>query len=142
VRKAIEVQPGAAQIFSQLAIVQIPCGIAAMAVELALHESDPFWGTYALALSEFAAGNRAGADEALAALTRDWADSGALQIARVHALRLEPEKRFEWFDHAYATRDSGLTGHAVCAVRGCVPNRSAICSDVREGRVAAPDETG
>jgi len=110
VRKAIEVQPGAAQNYSQLAIVQILRGNAASAVELSRQESDRFWRTYALALSEFAAGNRAVADEALEALTREWADSGAFQIASVHALRKEPEKMFEWFDHAYATRDSGLTG--------------------------------
>ena len=108
-RKAIALQPQSAVNYSQLAIIQILRGKPAEAVELAKQETDPFWRTYALALACFAHGDRAEADAELKKLIDKDADDGGSQIAQVYALRKEPDKMFEWLDHAWATHDSGVT---------------------------------
>jgi hypothetical protein len=60
-------------------------------------------------LAEFANGNRVEADAALKKLIDENADGGGSQIAEVYALRKEPEKMFEWLEHAWSTHDSGAT---------------------------------
>ena len=79
------------------------------AVELAKQETDPSWRTYTLALAHFANGDRAEADAALKKLIDENADDAGTQIASVYALRKEPEKMFEWLEHAWATHDPGAT---------------------------------
>jgi len=108
VGKAIELQPQGAQNYYYLAILQILRGNPSAAVQLAKQETDPFWRTYALALAEFAYGNRTGADAALKKLIDENADDGGSQIAQVYALRKEPEKMFEWLEHAWTTHDRGV----------------------------------
>ena len=78
------------------------------AVELAKQETDPFWRTYALALAQFANGERAEADAALKKLIAEDADDSGNQIASLYALRKEPEKMFEWLEHAWTTHDAGV----------------------------------
>jgi TolB-like protein/Flp pilus assembly protein TadD len=107
-RKAVELQPQAAQTYTQLAIIQILRGNSRAAVELAKQETDPFWRTYALALAQFANSDRAEADAALKKLIDEDADDAGVQIAQVYALRKEPEKMFEWLEHAWATHDLGV----------------------------------
>src|SRR5207237_6271966 len=106
--KAIELQPQSAQNFMQLARIQILRGKPGAAVELAKQETDPFWRTYALALAQFANGDRAEADAALKKLIDENADGGGSQIAEVYALRKEPEKLFEWLAHAWTTHDCAV----------------------------------
>ena len=36
------------------------------------------------------------------------ADESGTQIAEVYALRKEPEKMFEWLEHAWSTHDAGV----------------------------------
>jgi TolB-like protein/Flp pilus assembly protein TadD len=107
-RHSIELQPHAAQSYYRLAVIQILRGKPAAAVELAKQETDPFWRTYALALAQFANGDRAGADAALKKLIDEDANDAASQIASVYALRKEPNKMFEWLEHAWTTHDSGV----------------------------------
>ena len=107
-RKVIDLQPEAAISYNRLAMIQILRGKPGDAVELAKHETDPFWRTYTLALAQFANGNRAEADATLKKLIDEDADDAGCQIARVYALRKEPEKMFEWLEHAWATHDSGV----------------------------------
>jgi serine/threonine-protein kinase len=107
-RKAIELQPKSAQNYFDLAIIQILRGNPSAAVELAKQETDPFWRTYALALAYFANGDRAEADAALKKLIDENADESGSQIAEVYALRKEPEKMFEWLEHAWTTHDAGV----------------------------------
>ena len=78
-------------------------------MELAKQETDPFWRTYALALAYFAHGDRAEADAALKKLIDEYTADGGSQIASVYALRKEPDKMFEWLDHAWAMHDAGVT---------------------------------
>jgi TolB-like protein/Flp pilus assembly protein TadD len=107
-RKAITLQPEAAQTHDQLAVIQILRGEPGAAVELAKQETDPFWRTYALALAQFAKGERAEADAALKKLIDEDAGDAGSQIAIVYALRKEPDKMFEWLEHGWITRDSGV----------------------------------
>ena len=62
-----------------------------------------------MALAHFANGDRAEADAALKTLIDKYADAGASQIATVYALRKDPEKMFEWLEHARTTHDGGVT---------------------------------
>ncbi len=107
-RKVIALQPESARNYSRLALIQILRGNPGAAVELAKQETDPFWRTYALALAYFAHGDRAEADAALKKLIDEEADNAGYQIAQVYALRKEPEKMFEWLEHAWATSDGGV----------------------------------
>jgi TolB-like protein/Flp pilus assembly protein TadD len=106
--KSVELQPQSAQNYCYLAIIQILRGNSGAAVELAKQETDPFWHTYALALAHFAHGDRAEADAALKKMIDEYADAAGSQIATVYALRKEPEKMFEWLEHALTTHDGGV----------------------------------
>jgi TolB-like protein/Flp pilus assembly protein TadD len=108
-RKAIKVQPDSAQNYMYLAVIQILRGKPGHAINLAKQESDPFWRTYALALAYFANGDRSAADAALKKLIDEDAEDGGSQIATVYALRKDPEKMFQWLEHAWTARDAGVT---------------------------------
>ncbi|HEY4272366.1 MAG TPA: tetratricopeptide repeat protein [Candidatus Udaeobacter sp.] len=107
-RKGIALQPQAPKSYSQLAVIQILRGKPGAAVELAKQETDPFWRTYALAVAHFANGARAEADAALKKMIDEDADDAGSQIAQVYALRKEPDKMFEWLEHAWTTHDAGV----------------------------------
>jgi serine/threonine-protein kinase len=92
-----------------LAVIQILRGKPGPAINLAKQESDPFWRTYALALAYFANGDRSEADAALKKLIDEDAEDGGSQIATVYALRKDPEKMFQWLEHAWTARDAGVT---------------------------------
>lgn len=106
--KAIELQPQSAQNYCFLAIIQILRGNPGAAVDFAKQETDPFWRTCALALAQFANSERFEADAALKKLIDENADGSGSQIASVCALRKEPDKMFEWLEHAWTTHDSLL----------------------------------
>jgi tetratricopeptide (TPR) repeat protein len=108
-RRAIELQPSAAEHYMLLAVIAIQRGKAADALRLARQETDPFWQTYALALAHTIHGDRTQADAALKKLIDEDADDAGSQIACVYALRKEPDKMFEWLEHALATHDVGVT---------------------------------
>ena len=76
-RKAIELQPQSSLNYLYLAMIQILRGNPGAAMELAKQETDPFWRTYALALAQFANGDRAEADAALKKLIDENADYAA-----------------------------------------------------------------
>ncbi|HEY5036073.1 MAG TPA: tetratricopeptide repeat protein [Chthoniobacterales bacterium] len=107
-RKAIALQPQSAQNYAQLVRIQILRGNPAAAMALAKQETDPFWRTYGLALACSADGDRAEADAELKKLIDQDADDAGSQIASVYALRKEPEKMFEWLEHAWSTHDAGV----------------------------------
>ncbi len=108
-RQVMTLQPDSAQSYMQLALCQILRGQPGAAVALAKQETDPFWRTYALALAYFAHGDRAEADAALKKLIAEGANDSGSQIAQVYALRKEPEKMYEWLEHAWKTHDAGVT---------------------------------
>jgi len=108
-RKAIALQPQSAQNYMWLAIIELQRGHPAAAVEFARQETDPFWRTFGLALAQFANGERVEADAALQKLITEDADDAGSQIAQIYAFRKEPEKMFEWLEHAWTTHDVGVT---------------------------------
>ena len=108
-RKAIALQPQAAQNYLWLAIIELGRGNSKAAVEFAKQETDSFWRTFALALAQFANGERVEADAALQKLIEEDAEDAGSQIAQVYAFRKEPEKMFEWLEHAWTTHDVGVT---------------------------------
>lgn len=107
-RQVMLLQPQALQGYMQLALCQILRGKPAAAVALARQETDPFWRTYSVALACFANGDRAEADAALKKLIDENANDSGSQIAQVYALRQEPDKMFEWLEHAWSTHDAGV----------------------------------
>ena len=120
-------QPQSATNYARLAIIQILRGKPGAAVELAKQETDPFWRTYALALAHFANGDRAEADAALKKLIDEDADDAGSQIATVYALRKEPEKMFEWLEHAWTTHDARCDS-SCCPILSCAPTRTTRAS--------------
>ena len=108
-RKAIEFSQRPPGNYRGSAMIHILRGKPGAAVESANQETDPFWRTYALALAYFANGERAEADAALKKLIDENADDAGSQIAQVYALRKEPDKMFEWLEHAWTTHDGGVT---------------------------------
>jgi TolB-like protein/Flp pilus assembly protein TadD len=108
-RKAIALEPRSAQNYMWLAVIQMLRGNPSAAVELAKQETDPFWRTFALALAQFADGERVEADAALQKLIDEDIDDAGSQIAQVYAVRKEPDKMFEWLEHAWTTHDVGVT---------------------------------
>jgi tetratricopeptide (TPR) repeat protein len=109
VRNAIALQPQSGATYKTLAIIQILRGNPAAALELAKQETDPFWRNDSLALAYFAHGDQAEADAQLKKLIDENANDAGSQIAQVYGLRKEPEKMFEWLDHAWSTHDGGVT---------------------------------
>jgi TolB-like protein/Flp pilus assembly protein TadD len=108
VRKAIELQPAAADYHLMLAIIAIQRGNAKQALEAAEQEPPGPWRVVALALSSQIAGNPSVADAALRTLIEKDAGTSAYQIAQVYALRNDAEATFEWLDRAWSNRDPGI----------------------------------
>ncbi|MFN7984600.1 MAG: protein kinase [Vicinamibacterales bacterium] len=77
---------------------------------LALVREEPLeWGRqYGLAMAYAAMGRIEESDEHLLTMVRDHPDTLAYQIASIYARRGDAERTFEWLEHAYRTRDSGL----------------------------------
>ena len=109
IRKAIDLQPGHADYHTQLAILAIQRGDAKAALSAAQQEvAAGGWQDIALALAQQISGDSAAADAALKTLVDTQSNDAGYQIAEVYALRNDPDKVFEWLDHAWANRDAGL----------------------------------
>jgi serine/threonine-protein kinase len=108
-RKAIELQPAAARLYSYLTVLDVVRGNAAAALQDARLEPKGFWQDYALALAQQVQSDHSAADAALQKLIDENAVGGPFQIAAVYGLRKEPDKMFEWLERAYAEHDPGLT---------------------------------
>ena len=108
VRRAIELQPGAATSYSTLTVIEIQRGNAQAALDAARQETNPLYHNSALALAWQFAGDRKEADAALRTLIDKDANSMAYQIAQVYALRNDAKGTFEWLDRAWTNRDAGI----------------------------------
>jgi tetratricopeptide (TPR) repeat protein len=108
-RKAVALQPAAARLHVHLTTIDVLRGNATGALQNAELEPPGSWRDYALALARQTQSDRAAADAALQKLINENAVTSPFQIAAVYGLRNEPDKMFEWLDHAYTERDSGLT---------------------------------
>jgi TolB-like protein/Flp pilus assembly protein TadD len=104
-RKALEIQPNAAQVHFALALIHIQRGQPDAALQEARLESGAMYRRMGIALAQAARGDQAAADEALRLMIAEQAQENPWRIAVVYAFRREPDKMFEWLDRAYALRD-------------------------------------
>ena len=108
-RETIRLQPGTTHSYAYLTTIDLMRNDPAAALRDAALEPAGFWRDFAQTLALQVQPDRAAADRALQALIDVNRYGGPYQIAIVYALRKEPDKVFEWLDHAYEVRDSGLT---------------------------------
>ena len=108
VRRAIELQPDAAEYHAALTMIEIQRGNADAALEAAQQETDRAWKNTAVALARQIAGDRKAADAALRALIDEDANTQTYQIADVYALRNDAKGTFDWLDRAWSNRDQGV----------------------------------
>ena len=107
--KALELRPAHPIGYLGSTIIAILRNDPAAASEWAHKTPESNWRTIALALAAQIGADRVAADKALQTLIDEQGDDSAFQVAEVFALRKEPDKAFEWLDHAYATHDSGIS---------------------------------
>jgi TolB-like protein/Tfp pilus assembly protein PilF len=108
IRRAIELQPGAAVSHERLTIIEVQRGDAQAALAAAQQEPAGSWQRSALALATQIGSDRKVADAALRRLVEEDAGGSAYQIAQVYALRNDARATFEWLDRAWSNRDSGI----------------------------------
>ena len=108
IRRAIELQPGAAWYHQMLTIIEVQRGNAQAALAAAQQEPRGVWQDAALALAQQVGGDRSLADAALRTLIEKGANVLAYQIAEVCALRNDAKATFEWLDRAANNRDPGI----------------------------------
>ena len=109
-QRSIELQPDAVSLYSTLATIEIQRGNAPAALAAAQKEPPGIGQDEALALARQIGGDRSTADAALKTLIDKHADSSAIVIADVYALRDDVKETFIWLDRAWSNRDSGITG--------------------------------
>ena len=107
-RKALEISPQATSFRGLVAISLSEMGEYESARAEATDESTEWSRQTALAIIEFRAGRPGASREAMEALIATHSHDAAYQIAMVHAVRGEADAAFQWFERAYAQRDSGL----------------------------------
>ena len=108
IRKAIELQPGAATYHTTLTLIEIQRGNAQAALGAAQQEPPGIWQDCALALARQIGGDRSAADAALRTLIEKDAKTSAYQIAQVYSLRNETKETFDWLDRTWSNRDGGI----------------------------------
>lgn len=108
VAQAIALQPDANGYRQRLAIIEILRGNNGEALAVADQENPGGWRETAQALARQGGSDQAAADAALAVMLDKHAATSAYQIAEVYALRKDPDRMFEWLEHAHANRDAGL----------------------------------
>jgi TolB-like protein len=106
-RKAAELQPTAASSHRWQVMIAVQRGDGETALREAQLEPDAGYRRFAVALAQYARGDRAAADAALTDLITNGGGSLAYQIAQVYAARGEPDKAFEWLQISYDNHDTG-----------------------------------
>jgi TolB-like protein/Tfp pilus assembly protein PilF len=109
IRKAIELQPQAEGYYQALTMIAIQRGDPKAALAAALKEPAGNWRDIALAMARQIGGDRAAADAALKDLIDKQASISAYQVAEVYAIRNDADETFQWLEHAWRNRDSGIT---------------------------------
>jgi TolB-like protein/Tfp pilus assembly protein PilF len=108
IRRAIELQPSAADYHDQLTIVEIQRGNAQAALAAAQQGPPGNWQDIAIALARQIGADRSAADAALRTLIEKDSGIAAYQIAEVYAQRGDANETFAWLDQALSNRDPGI----------------------------------
>jgi TolB-like protein/Tfp pilus assembly protein PilF len=106
--KAIELAPGSSRLHANLTLVELLRGDHAAAVAAANAEPPGFWHDFAQAAVLQTDPGRGAADDALKSMVKQYADTGAYQIAELYALRKNPDGMFRWLDRAWTNHDAGI----------------------------------
>jgi tetratricopeptide (TPR) repeat protein len=104
-RRALEIQPNAAQLHYLIGRIHLFRGRAEAALQEAQLEPGSNYRLTGIALAHFARGDRAAADEALRVLIEKHGADNPFRIALVFGFRGEADKVFEWLEKAYAAHD-------------------------------------
>src|SRR5438876_2402392 len=106
-RKGAELQPASASSHRSQTVIAAQRGDGETALREAQLEPDEGYRRFELALAQYARGDRAAADAALADLIANGRDKLAYQIAQVYAVRGEKDKAFEWLQISFDDHDTG-----------------------------------
>jgi adenylate cyclase len=106
---ALALSPNQARASSLLGLVRLAQGDAAAALVAMEQEPVDIYRLLGMAVVQHALGDAGASDAALKEMIERFATDGGYQVAEVHAFRGEIDDAFEWLEHAYANRDSGLT---------------------------------
>ena len=109
IRRAIELQPGAAVFHTILTIIDIQRGDVQGALAAAQQEPSGPWQDVALAFARQTGSDRSAADAELKTLIDKNAGLVPYQIAEIYALRKDANGTFAWLDRAWSSRDPGIT---------------------------------
>src|SRR5262249_22242751 len=109
IRRALELQPGAATYHQRLTIIEIQRGNAQAALAAAQQEVPGPWQDVALVLARQIGADRSAADAALKTLINKDPGGAPYQIAQAYALRNDAKETFAWLDRAWSSRDTGIT---------------------------------
>ena len=107
-QKAIELSPGSSRLHANLTLVELLRGDHAAAVAAANAEPPGFWHDFAQAAVLQTDPGLGSADDALKSMQKQYADTGAYQIAELFALRKDPAGMFRWLDRAWTNHDAGI----------------------------------
>ena len=107
-RRALELDPGGAGRHYWIGVARLLQGKTDAALREMQQETDEGWQLLGSAFAFHALGRRSESDAALTDLKEKEGDIAAYQIAEAHAFRGEDDLAFEWLQHAYAQRDSGV----------------------------------
>ncbi len=133
-RKAAGLQPQASGVHFELTVVALLRGQPDVAWREAQLESGGVFHDLAIALAQFARGDRAAADDALKLLTDAHGEAFPFRIAGVYAYRKEPDKVFEWLERAYALHDPRLItllADPLLRAYQSDPRFAAVCTKMR-----------
>jgi TolB-like protein/Tfp pilus assembly protein PilF len=109
VRRAIELQPGAAGYHETLTVIEVQRGNFQAALAAALKEPPGEFRDIAFALARQIGTDRSAADAALKTVIDKDAGNASFQISQVYALRNDAKETFDWLDRAWNIRDSGIS---------------------------------
>lgn len=107
---AIALEPGVDDYYLELAVIAILRGDAGSALTAAQQAPSGIWRNVAVAMALQVGPDRPAADAALRQLVAGQGGKTAYQIARVYAVRGDPDMMFEWLDRTWIRRDPDV-GH-------------------------------
>jgi adenylate cyclase len=107
-RKALTLSPGFTSAHYRVGRILLAKGKPHEALREMQQEVDGIYLSTGLAMAQYTLGNQQASNEALNSIITEAADNAAYQIAEVYAFRGEIDHAFEWLDHSFDIRDSGL----------------------------------
>ena len=106
--RSLQLSPGHPSAIVNLAAAQVFAEEPAGALETVAGIEIRFYLLFVEALAQFDLGHQAKADEALAALTMEYADHRAAYVAAIHAYRGEEDAAFTWLQKTVEERQRTL----------------------------------